>query len=110
MASWREVFDGDGGAIGVFATPEQLKVLYERLADYLGDQEERAMKGKRPDYVVNSVVEMSGGKSRWREVGVGFVNEKSDSITLQLDAVPLTGKLLLTRPKDRSVDAVSRRQ
>jgi len=55
---------------------------------------------KRPDYIVNTVVELEGGQSRWREVGVAFKNDK-DTVTILLDAVPLTGRLVLTRPKER---------
>ena len=60
------------------------------------------MAGKRPDYVVSTVVGANGGQSdRWREIGVGFVNEKG-SITVLLDALPVSGKLVLTVPKERT--------
>lgn len=41
----------------------------------------------------------------WREIGVGFVNAKNDTITVLLDAVPVTGKLVLMKPKQQD-DAV----
>lgn len=57
------------------------------------------MKGQI-DYVVFTVVEIEGqDKSRWKELGVGFRNK--DSITILLDAVPLNGKLILTKPKPK---------
>jgi len=56
---------------------------------------------KKPDYIVSSVVDVEDGKSRWREIGVAFKNEK-DSITVLLDAVPLNGKLVLQQPKNRT--------
>ena len=60
------------------------------------------MAGKRPDYVVSTVVGANGGQSdRWREIGVGFVNEKG-SITVLLDALPVSGKLVLTVSKERT--------
>lgn len=55
---------------------------------------------KRPDYIASTVVDVDGGQSRWREIGVAFINEK-DSITVLLDAAPLTGRLVLTKPKER---------
>lgn len=58
---------------------------------------------KRPDYIVNTVVDVEGSQSRWREIGVAFRNEK-DSITILLDAVPLTGRLVLTKPKERQAE------
>ena len=56
------------------------------------------MKGKRPDYTVSTVVG-SDSADRWREIGVGFANEKGDTITVLLDALPLNGKLVLRLPK-----------
>jgi hypothetical protein len=59
------------------------------------------MKGKRPSYVANTVVDGDGKQARWREIGVAFESEKGDSITVLLDAFPVSGKLVLTRPKER---------
>jgi hypothetical protein len=56
------------------------------------------MKGKRPDYTVSTVVSSENG-DRWREIGVGFANEKGDTITVLLDALPANGKLVLRVPK-----------
>jgi hypothetical protein len=63
-------------------------------------KEVNAMKGKRPDYVVSTVVQSDGGQQRWREIGVGFANDKG-TITVLLDALPVFGKLVLTAPKER---------
>jgi hypothetical protein len=57
---------------------------------------------KLPNWIVSSVVDLEDGKSRWREVGVGFWNEKTDSVTILLDAVPLAGRLVMTKPKSRT--------
>lgn len=62
------------------------------------------MKGRKPDFIVSSVVDVAEDKSRWREIGVAFWNEKHDSMSVLLDAVPLSGKLVLTPPKQRSAD------
>jgi len=59
------------------------------------------MKGKRPDYVVSTVVDAGDRQSRWREIGVGFLSDKG-AITVLLDATPVNGKLVLTAPKERA--------
>ena len=62
------------------------------------------MKGKRPDYTVSTVVGTESG-DRWREIGVGFTSEKGDTITILLDALPVTGKLVLRAPRPQATDA-----
>ncbi len=62
------------------------------------------MKGRKPDFIVSSVVDVSDDKSRWREIGVAFWNDKHDSMSVLLDAVPLSGKLVLMPPKQRSAE------
>jgi len=59
------------------------------------------MKGKRPDYIVNTVTELEGSPARWREIDVAFKNDDKDTMTILLDAVPLSGRLVLTRPKEK---------
>lgn len=49
---------------------------------------------------VYSVVERND-RSYWTKVGVGFVN-KDDSISIQLEAIPLSGKLIVRDWEDRS--------
>jgi hypothetical protein len=34
------------------------------------------------------------GLDRWREIGVGFTSDKGGTITVLLDALPVTGKLV----------------
>lgn len=62
------------------------------------------MKGKRPDYSVNTVIPTDNG-DRWREIGVAFASERGGTITILLDALPVSGKLVLTPPKERTTDA-----
>jgi hypothetical protein len=62
------------------------------------------MKGKRPDYTVSTVVGTENG-DRWREIGVGFTSDKGGTITVLLDALPVTGKLVLRPPKAQAADA-----
>jgi hypothetical protein len=58
--------------------------------------------------VVWTVVDRGQGKSFWTRVGVGFVN-RDGSITLRLDAIPISGTLQVREwqePGDRRVDSV----
>jgi hypothetical protein len=59
------------------------------------------MKGHRPDYTVSTVVTTQNG-DRWREIGVGFASDKGGTITVLLDALPVTGKLVLRPPKPQA--------
>ena len=54
----------------------------------------------RPHFVAHSVVDFEEGKSRWKEIGVGFRNQDG-SITVRLDATPVNGKIVLQEPKER---------
>lgn len=63
------------------------------------------MKGRKPDFIVSSVVDVSDDKSRWREIGVAFWNENRETLSVLLDAVPFSGKLVLMPPKPRTTDA-----
>jgi len=64
------------------------------------------MKGKRPDYSVSTVIATDNG-DRWREIGVAFASERG-TITILLDALPVSGKLVLTQPKERTAGAAER--
>jgi len=44
------------------------------------------MKGKRPDYSVNTVIPTDNG-DWWREIGVAFASERGGTITVLLDAL-----------------------
>jgi len=39
---------------------------------------------------------------RWREIGVAFASDRGGTITILLDALPVSGKLVLTPPKERT--------
>ncbi|MBI3782952.1 MAG: hypothetical protein HY270_06080 [Deltaproteobacteria bacterium] len=58
------------------------------------------MKGKRPDYTVSTVIATENG-DRWREIGVAFTSEKGGTITVLLDALPVSGKIVLRAPSQR---------
>lgn len=86
-----------------------LKWCVKHVARYLTRDPSMPQTGgmikKPPDWIVSSVVDLDEGKSRWREVGVGFWNEKTDTVTIKLDAVPLSGKLVMSKPKSRTPEA-----
>jgi hypothetical protein len=58
------------------------------------------MKGKRPDFTVSTVVQTDNG-DRWREIGVAFESDKGGTITVLLDALPVSSKLVLRAPQQR---------
>ncbi|MBI1814056.1 MAG: hypothetical protein HYR72_03680 [Deltaproteobacteria bacterium] len=64
------------------------------------------MKGKRPDYTVSTVVQTDNG-DRWRDIGVAFTSDTSGSITVLLDALPVSGKLILRTPQRPATSAPS---
>jgi hypothetical protein len=54
------------------------------------------MAGRRPDFIVHSAVGALGPRRR-RELGVAFWNERKDGLIVLLDAVPMSGKLMLSK-------------
>jgi len=53
---------------------------------------------KKPTCVAYSAVEQDGGRTRWREIGAAFENRDA-SLTVLVDAVPLSGRIILLPPK-----------
>ena len=59
------------------------------------------MKGQAPTYQAATVHnDTESGKDRWSNIGVAFQNE--DTITVLLDAVPVNGKIILQKPKQKA--------
>jgi hypothetical protein len=60
-----------------------------------------------PAYIAFSVVPQGdSGKSRWREIGAAFTGQKG-TLTVLLDSVPLSGKIVLLppeMPKEQATD------
>jgi hypothetical protein len=54
------------------------------------------MAGRRPDFIVHSAAGAPGPRRR-RELGVAFWNEKRDGLVVLLDAMPMSGKLMLSK-------------
>ena len=75
------------------------------------------MKGDRPHFIAYVAVQATnGGKTRWREIGAAWWNRgaaglsetaKDRGLTVWLDAVPVSGKLVLMPPKEPQGSAPS---
>jgi hypothetical protein len=52
------------------------------------------MANREPHFIAYSVTE-TNGRSRWREIGVAFWNRREDTLTVLIDATPLSGRLVL---------------
>ncbi|WP_417466151.1 hypothetical protein [Kordiimonas sp.] len=58
---------------------------------------------KQPAYLAYSVTNTEQtGKSIWTRIGVVWPHKNEDGFTLQLDCVPLDGRLVLREPKART--------
>lgn len=71
------------------------------------------MKHRQPNFIVATVIELGDNqRDRWVDIGVAFHNPSSETYTVQLDAAPMNGKLVLYRPKrwegqEKTVDVQS---
>jgi hypothetical protein len=64
------------------------------------------MTGKKtPNWVVKSV-RQDGDINRWTDIGVGFNNPESESITLLLNALPLSDRVVLMKPRENNDEAI----
>lgn len=53
---------------------------------------------KSPALIAHSVRDAGDGKSYWNRVGVAWANKSGKGYVLQLDAVPLDGRVVLMPP------------
>jgi len=65
------------------------------------------MSPRRPDFIAHSVVQ-TNGFNRWREVGVAFWNERKDTVTVLLDAMPFSGRVVLAPREVRELEGAGR--
>ena len=54
--------------------------------------------GKSPSHIAYQVREGKGEQSYWDKIGVAWSN-KDGGFTVQLHALPLDGRIVLTKPK-----------
>lgn len=59
------------------------------------------MAARRPDFIAYSVAPTTG-RSRWREVGVAFWNRNGDALTVLVDALPTSGRLVLSARREEA--------
>jgi hypothetical protein len=57
---------------------------------------------KRPDYAAYVVRDRDDKKSNWREIGVAFAHRDGKGIDLLLDAVPVSGRVVLRTIEDKA--------
>jgi hypothetical protein len=55
---------------------------------------------KHPAYIAHTVRESADGKGYWNRVGVVWANKNGKGFVLQLDAVPLDGRVVLLPPSN----------
>lgn len=55
---------------------------------------------KHPAYIAHSVRDAGDGKSYWNRVGVAWANKNGKGFVLQLEAVPLDGRVVLVPPSN----------
>lgn len=57
----------------------------------------------RPDYEVFIVKEFGGEekKSKWTKIGAGWSHKDGDGLNIQLDAIPVDGKLSIRKWKEK---------
>jgi hypothetical protein len=56
---------------------------------------------KAPDFVVWHVTS-KGDKSCWHKVGASWMHKDKKGMTLQMEAIPLGGRIVLRKPTDNS--------
>lgn len=63
--------------------------------------------GGKPDMIVHVVREYGEGKDAgtfWSRVGVAWRHKKGEGYNIQLDALPVDGKLVLLPPSEKEDD------
>jgi hypothetical protein len=53
----------------------------------------------RPTHYVYHIARELQGKDRWTRLGAGWSHRDGEGFTLRLDALPLTGELVIRMPK-----------
>jgi len=56
---------------------------------------------KAPDFIAWQVIQ-KGDKSVWHKVGASWQHKDKKGMTLQLDVIPLGGRIVLRHPQDNA--------
>ncbi len=66
------------------------------------------MAGKKPDLIAYTVREFEGEggeqKGRWTEVGAAWATKDGNGYAVSLDAIPVSGRLVLMKPRANDKD------
>jgi hypothetical protein len=54
---------------------------------------------KKPALIAYTVKEREGQKAIWTRIGAAWPHGTGPGLTIQLDALPLDGRIVLTEPK-----------
>jgi hypothetical protein len=54
---------------------------------------------KKPALIAYTVKEREGQKPFWTRIGAAWPHQTGPGFTIQLDALPLDGRIVLTEPK-----------
>ena len=57
--------------------------------------------GKSPSYIAYQVRDREGQKGFWTRIGAAFAHADGKGFTIQVDAVPLDGRISLRVPSDK---------
>lgn len=55
---------------------------------------------RRPDYIAYSVQESRDGKGHWNRVGAAWRHRDGEGVELQLDSVPVNGRITLREQRE----------
>ena len=62
------------------------------------------MSNEKPTLIAYSIKEREGQKAIWTRIGAAWPH-KGPGLTIQLDALPLDGRIVLTEPKADDAEA-----
>jgi hypothetical protein len=54
---------------------------------------------KKPTLIAYSVKEREGQKAIWTKIGAAWPHDKGNGFTIQLEALPIGDRIVLTEPK-----------
>jgi len=57
------------------------------------------MSSKKPTLIAYSVRKREGQNNFWTRIGAAWPHDKGNGMTIQLDALPIDGRIVLTEPK-----------
>ncbi|WP_188544146.1 hypothetical protein [Aquisalinus luteolus] len=64
----------------------------------------RGYPGKQPDYDAFHVRDGNNGKSYWNRVGIAYKHKDEKGLTIDLDSVPVDGKITLRERAEQIMD------